>query len=259
MNNTWNPDVYLRYEAYRARPALDLIAQIPLDVDGPIVDLGCGPGNVTKALKDQWPDRDVMGVDLSPDMLNKARNEFSESGIKWQKGDITIWQADSPQALVFSNAVLHWVTDHAAVVPRLADMIVPGGWLAFQIPVTEQSAYQKCIRATVTSGRWADQLADVWMYKDPMEPEDFYDLLAPACDPIDIWVTDYHHVLGGDNPVFDWIVGTGLTPYLSVLNETDQQDFIADYSKRVAAAYPKQADGKTLFLMKRIFVLARKR
>jgi trans-aconitate 2-methyltransferase len=97
------------------------------------------------------------------------------------------------------------------------------------------------------------------MYKDPMGPQNFYDLLAPACDPIDIWVTDYHHVLEGNNPVFDWIIGTGLTPYLSVLSDTDQKDFIADYSKRVAAAYPKQADGKTVFLMKRIFVLAQKR
>lgn len=259
MSNTWNPDVYLRYEAYRARPALDLLAQIPLDVDGPIVDLGCGPGNVTKALKKQWPDRDVMGVDLSPDMLAKARDKYGDTDIHWQQGDIATWQADAPHALVFSNAALHWVTDHATVVPRLTEMIVPGGWLAFQIPVTEQSAYQVCIRATVTSERWADQLADVWMYKDPMGPDAFYDLLAPSCDHVDIWVTDYHHVLEGENPVFDWIIGTGLTPYLSVLNEADQAAFIADYSERVAAAYPKQADGKTLFLMKRIFVLAQKR
>ena len=259
MSQTWNPDVYLRYEGYRARPALDLMAQIPLDVDGPIVDLGCGPGNVTRSLKNRWPDRAVMGVDLSPDMLAKASNEYSDTDIQWQQGDISTWTTDTPQALVFSNAALHWVSNHMDVVPRLADMILPQGWLAFQIPVTEQSAYQVCIRETVQSDRWADQLADVWMYKDPMGPDAFYDLLSPQCQTVDIWVTDYHHVLEGDNPVFDWIIGTGLTPYLSVLNDSDKADFLADYSVRVSAAYPKQADGKTLFLMKRIFVLAQKR
>lgn len=259
MSQTWNPDVYLRYEGYRARPALDLIAQIPLEVAGPIVDLGCGPGNVTRSLKDQWPDRTVMGVDLSPDMLAKAHGEYGEMDIQWQQGDIGTWQANEQQALIFSNAALHWVTNHTEVVPRLAEMIVPDGWLAFQIPVTEQSAYQVCIRETVTSERWADQLADVWMYKDPMGPDAFYDLLSPHSQSVDIWVTDYHHVLEGDNPVFDWIIGTGLTPYLSVLSEADQKEFLADYSTRVSAAYPKQADGKTLFLMKRIFVLAQKR
>jgi len=89
-----------------------------------------------------------------------------------------------------------------------------------------------------------------------MDPAQFYDLLAPSCQSVDIWVTDYHHVLEGENPVFEWIIGTGLTPYLSVLDATDQAEFIADYSTRVAKAYPKEADGKTLFLMKRIFVLA---
>ena len=259
MSQTWNPDVYLRYKAYRARPALDLLAQIPLEVAGPIADLGCGPGNVTRRLKEHWPERQVTGVDTSPDMLAKAAADYGETDMHWQQGDIATLQPDRLQALVFSNAALHWVPNHAEVLPRLTKMIVPNGWLAFQIPVTEQCPYQICIRETVTSDRWASQLAHVWMYKDPMDPAQFYDLLAPACQSVDIWVTDYHHVLEGENPVFEWIIGTGLTPYLSVLDATDQAEFIADYSTRVAKAYPKEADGKTLFLMKRIFVLAQTR
>lgn len=259
MQQTWDPDVYLRYERYRARPALDLMAQIPLEVEGPIVDLGCGPGNVTRALKDTWPSRDVVGIDKSENMLKKARSANADSTILWQQGDIGTWVPDQSFALIFSNAALHWVSNHAEAIKRLTEYVIPGGWLAFQIPVTEQSPYQVCIRKTVNSDRWAEKLADVWMYKDPVGPEPLYDLLSPACQSVDIWMTDYHHVLEGENPVFDWIIGTGLTPYLSVLNEDDQQAFLLDYSTRVSAAYSKQADGKTLFLMKRIFALAQKR
>ncbi len=258
MTEGWNPDVYLRYEAYRARPALDLMEQIHLDVDGPIVDLGCGPGNVTKQLKDKWPERSVIAIDKSDTMLAKARDAFGEDVITWQQGDIAAWTADQHYALVFSNAVLHWVENHTQVLPQLMNAVKPGGWLAFQIPVTEDAAYQKCIRATVQSDKWRDKLAGVWMYKNPMAPEPLYDLLTPMCSSVDVWVTDYHHVLEGDNPAVDWIMGTGLTPYLAVLNDSDKKDFIADYSKRMVAAYPKQVDGKTLFLMKRIFALARK-
>lgn len=259
MNQTWDPDVYLRYERYRARPALDLMAQIPLEVSGPIVDLGCGPGNVTRVLKERWQDHKVTGVDKSKDMLAKAQHANTDIDISWQQGDISIWKPSERFALIFSNAAFHWVSNHAEVIERLPTHIVPNGWLAFQIPVTEQSAYQICIRETVTSDRWVKQLADVWMYKDPIGPEPLYDLLYPSCQSVDIWVTDYHHVLEGDNPVFDWIIGTGLTPYLSVLSEIDQKEFLADYSARVSTAYPRQADGSTLFLMKRIFVLAQVR
>lgn len=259
MSQTWDPDVYLRYEAYRARPALDLIEQIHLDVSGPVTDLGCGPGNVTKRLQDRWPDRTVTGVDLSPDMLAKAKQAYGGSGILFEQADIASWQAPQPQALVFSNAALHWVQDLDTVIPALVDMVKPGGWLAFQVPVTFDSPYQQCLRATVQSDRWTAQLSGVWMYKDPPRPDETYDLLSPVCSVIDIWETDYHHVLEGENPVVDWITGTGLTPYLSVLGDTDQAAFIEDYSARVLDAYPKQADGKTLFLMKRIFAMAQKR
>jgi len=258
MQEGWNPDVYLRYEAYRARPALDLMEQIPLDVDGPIVDLGCGPGNVTRQLKKKWPDRLVIGIDKSEAMLAKAREAFGDADINWQQGDIASWRPDENYALVFSNAALHWIANHQQVIPDLMNALMPGGWLAFQMPVTEGSPYQVCIHETVCSERWHNKLEKVWMYNNPLSPELLYNLLTPSSMSVDIWVTDYHHVLEGENPVAEWITGTGLTPYLAALDDAEREDFITEYRSRAMAAYPKQADGKTLFLMKRIFALAQK-
>ncbi len=258
MAESWNPDIYLRYETYRSRPALDLMNQISLEVDGNIVDLGCGPGNVTVHLKNKWPKRAVTGIDKSDAMLAKARETYSDRDITWQQGDIGSWTSEDPKALVFSNAALHWVTGHERVLPQIMNAVRPGGYFAFQIPVTEQAAYQICIREMVLSDRWSHKLANVWMYKNPLAPDPTYDLLAPLSTSVDIWVTDYHHALEGENPVVDWIMGTGLTPYFAVLNEAERAEFLADYKERVLAVYPKRADGKTIFLMKRIFVLAQK-
>ena len=258
MQEGWNPDIYLRYKSYRARPALDLIQQIPLDVDGPIIDLGCGPGNITRLLKEKWPDHLVYGVDKSETMLAKAREAFGKSSVNWQQGDITSWRPDEEFALVFSNAALHWVENHKQIIPRLMNAITPGGYLAFQIPITEDAPYQVCIRETVFSEPWRNKLAKAWMYKNPLEPGPLYDLLTPFSKSVDIWVTDYHHVLEGESPVAEWIMGTGLTPYLAELKDSEKEEFISEYTARIIDTYPKQADGKTLFLMKRMFAIAQK-
>jgi trans-aconitate 2-methyltransferase len=255
---TWDPDVYLRFAAYRARPAEDLMRRLTLAVPGVIYDLGCGPGNLTKQLQDTWPDCDVIGVDSSPDMLAGARQRFGDTGITWRTGDIGTWQADEPAALVFSNAALHWLSDHATLFPRLMSQVAPGGLLAIQVPMTGTSKYQDCIRAVKSAPRWKERLAGVEPHDDPHPAGFYYDLIAPLAAEIDVWETDYHHILGGEYPVTAWMRGTGLVPMLSVLTESEQAQFIADYNAATAAVYPRQIDGQILFTMRRLFLVAKR-
>ncbi|MBL8631188.1 MAG: methyltransferase domain-containing protein [Rhodospirillaceae bacterium] len=254
-SGTWNPDLYLRYAAYRARPAEDLMPRLKLNVPGDIYDLGCGPGNLTQKLKDTWPDRNVIGVDSSPDMLKTAREKIP-NGITWQQGDISAWGATSTAALVFTNAALHWVPDHKTLLPRLMRQVAPGGLLAMQVPVSHPEGYHQCIEELAKSPKWHDRFKDVHAHDDPLAASAYYDLLSPLCSDMDIWETDYHHVLEGENPVTEWISSTGLVPFLTALPEADRPAYLADYSALAAKAYPRQADGKVLFTMHRLFVLA---
>lgn len=256
MQKNWDPKIYLRYEQYRTRPAMDLISQIKLEIPGAIVDLGCGPGNVTHKLANKWKKRQVYGIDNSHQMLAQAKANYNN--INWNLSAIENWSPQTPTALIFSNAALHWVSNKPSLLTKLVDFLEPGGHFAFQIPITEHSEYQVCIRQTIESQRWRNKLKKIWIYKDPLPAESIYQALLPVCSTVDIWVTNYIHVLEGDSPVTAWIKATGLTPYLEVLSHKERHEFLSDYTQCVNKSYQKQSNGSTLFPMKRIFAVAKK-
>jgi trans-aconitate 2-methyltransferase len=257
MPQVWNPQLYLRYAAYRARPADDLLPRLAVDVAGDICDLGCGPGTLTNRLKEKWPDRRVTGVDSSPAMLAEARKSFA--GITWIEADISAWTPQQPAALIFANASLHWVPDHAVQIPRLFSCVAPGGVLAFQVPLSRRALYGRCIEEQIASPRWRDRLKGVSPHEEPLQGQAYYDLICDRASSVDVWRTDYFHVLEGERPVADWVRSTGLTPFLSVLPETEHAAFVDDYAARTNAAYPRQKDGTVLFVMPRLFVVAKRK
>src|SRR4051794_21286374 len=112
----WNPSQYLKFADHRLRPALELLGRVPLASPATIYDLGCGPGGVTRLLAEQWPAATIYGVDNSPEMLQEAASESSR--IQWIEGDVTTWTPVEPPDLIYSNATLHWVPDHAELFPR---------------------------------------------------------------------------------------------------------------------------------------------
>ena len=115
---TWNPSQYLQYEDARLRPALDLIARIPLEHPSSIVDLGCGAGNVAQWLARRWPDARIDGVDGDAAMLDRARDSTAgASNFRWIQADLAQWRPDVPADLVYSNAALHWLDRHDTLFP----------------------------------------------------------------------------------------------------------------------------------------------
>ena len=133
---SWHPQRYLAYEGERLRPALDLLARVPIEAPRTVVDLGCGAGNVTRVLAERWPGAAIVGVDSSEAMLAKARAATAEfADVRYETADIDAWTPPAPVDLVYSNAALHWLPDHATLYPHLFAQVAPGGALATQIPV----------------------------------------------------------------------------------------------------------------------------
>jgi trans-aconitate 2-methyltransferase len=253
---TWDPNQYLKFSDHRLRPALDLMAQIPLDAPRSIYDLGSGPGTITRLLAERWPSAVVTGVDSSADMLAKARQEAP--GVAFQQADIAHWSPPAPADLIFSNATLHWLDDHAALLPRLAAQLAPGGVLAVQMPCNRDSPSHLLMDEAAADGPWRAKLSRLRpVYGSVQTPDAYYRILAPVARSVDIWETTYLHILAGDNPVAEWTKGTALRPYLDALDETERAAFFASYAARIAAAYPKQPDGNTLLPFRRIFFIAR--
>jgi trans-aconitate 2-methyltransferase len=251
---TWNPERYLAFGGERTRPAVDLLARVPLAGPARVADLGCGPGNSTRLLCERWPEADVLGVDSSAAMLAKA--ERSGIPARWLESDVAAWTPDAPYDLLFSNAALHWLPDHASLLPQLLAHLRPGGVLAIQMPRNFTAPSHSLLREVASAGRWAESLAPRLAEEPVAAPEWYHDLLAPLAAALDIWQTEYLHVLEGDDPVLGWVRGTALRPVIAALTSEEQACFEAEYARRLRKAYPRRADGRTLFPFRRLFIVA---
>ncbi len=250
----WDPTQYLAFGDERLQPALDLLSRVPLEAPGTLVDLGCGPGNVTRALKHRWPEAKITGVDGSPEMLARARRE--DPGIEWVEADMNGWKPGGPVDLIYSNAALHWLDDHDVLFPRLMDDIAPGGFLAVQMPRNWAAPSHTCITRSVQGGPWRETLEPLLRPAPSHSPDVYYDIFAPVASKLAIWETEYCQILEGENPVAEFVKGTQLKRFLDALDEPVRSNFENDYRACILAAYPKREDGKTLFPFRRLFLLA---
>jgi trans-aconitate 2-methyltransferase len=261
MSMPWNPAQYLEFADARLRPALDLLARIQLGAPQTVVDLGCGAGNVTRLLAARWPQARIIGVDNSPAMLHEARTATRDDPrFTFVTADLAQWQPDAPVDLVYSNAALHWLPNHAALFARVAAMVAPGGVLAVQMPDNFRAPSHTLIADIARDERWHATLGGIVREPPVAAPQDYFDWLSTRMSRVDIWSTEYLQVLDARNdrehPVAAWTKGTWLVPFLEALGDSERDEFMRDYMDRLAVAYPLRADGRTLFPFRRLFVVA---
>jgi len=249
---SWDDKQYLKFEEERTRPASELLARVRLDVVTYVIDLGCGPGNSTRLLRNRWPSARVVGVDNSIEMVQRARADWPTG--EWSHSDAQRFSPDCPADLIFANALFQWVPDHDSVLPRLVDQLRVGGVLAVQMPYNFSEPSHRFMRELGTP--WDGRFEGVRSVSPVLTPEYYYDLLAPRSNCIEIWRTTYEHVMLDVASIVDWVKGTGIRPYLAVLSEEEQTAYLNQYSRAIDAAYPRRADGKRLFSFPRIFIVA---
>ena len=233
---SWDPAQYGKFAPERMRPVEDLLARLPVEAPATVYDLGCGDGRVTRLLAERWPGARITGVDNSAGMLAAARDLLPD--VNWVEADIADWTSEAPADVVIANASLQWLTGHDALFPRLMAQVAPGGVLAAQMPRNHHEPSHDCMRDAAAAGPWRDRLVGVEGLAPVHEPDVCYRILAPHAGRLDIWETAYLHALEGDDPVVEWTKGTGLRPYLEALDADERDGFLADYTARIADAYP---------------------
>ena len=251
---TWDPEKYTEFGDHRLRPVLDLAGRIALSAPRTVIDLGCGTGSSTKVLKARWPEADFIGIDNSHEMLERARTMHPD--IDWRMADLNDWDADAPVDLLFSNAALHWLPDHAELFSKLFKNVAPDGVFAVQMPGNWEAPSHTSVSDTVLDGPWRSRLEPLIGPRPILTPDRYYDLLTPLARHMEIWETTYHQELDGDNPVADFVKGSWLKPFLDALEEPERAAFEQAYRARIKAAYPPSANGKTLFPFRRLFIIA---
>lgn len=258
MTPAWDPDRYLAFADERGRPFVDLLARVGADAPRVVVDLGCGPGNLTSLLADRWPAAAITGVDSSADMVQAASDSSAAGRVVFHRADLRDWLAAAPDGgvdVLVSNATLQWLPEHLDLMPALVRAVVPGGWLALQVPANHDEPSHVLRAELAAESPYAAHTDGVAVPHAHAAETYLRALQALGCE-VDAWETTYLHVLHGPDPVFAWISGTGARPTLRALPDDLRPGFEAELKARLRAAYPDHGHGVVL-PFRRVFAVAR--
>lgn len=288
---SWSAAQYMKFHGARLRPALDLLNRsVEMVTEVPavktVLDLGCGPGNITPFLAASFPSAIIEGVDSSAEMIQKARAINDKADYKDRISfrmdtiEAAVEKSDKQYDVVFCNAALHWCVNHDTLIPKLLSNMVAhnGGILAIQMPDTRtQPSHLLMETAALRTGN-GDHIRRVRIPRVDRDPSWYFSFLSPIVKEVDMWATDYvqqletsyEQEMSSDNhPVLEFTKGTGLLPVIEALGgeQADKcQKFLKEYNRMLHDAYPTQvvrnkyhAQGKlaTLMPFKRFFLVCK--
>jgi len=245
---TWHPTQYLMFNAERFAPFDDLLKLVELRHQIKVIDLGCGTGELTKRLADYLPQSEVLGIDNSPIMLEKAER-FGQPGLRFELR--TIEKISGKWDLIFSNASIHWVADHPSLITQLFKSLNPGGQIVVQIPSGIRNRAQLAVMEIAEREPYLSAM-NSWKWVFPVLPVHEYAeiLFRLGAQDITAFEKVYPHVLTNTDAVFDWVAGTTMNAYFNRLPEDLHDKFKEDVREKIKASY---SGSPTFFPFRRIF------
>ena len=232
----WSPAQYHQFQKDRFAPFEDLFALIKVRPRMSVVDLGCGTGELTHRLADELPESDVLGIDSSPEMLERARKQ-ERAGLRFEQAAIE--EIGGAWDLVFSHAAIQWIDDHRTLIPRLLSLVKPGGQLAVQLPSNHAHPTHVLIREVATEEPFREALRG-WNRISPVLAIDEYAelLYASGGQAITVFEKIYPTLLENSDAMEEWTKGTALVPYFERLPESLHEPFMARYRERLRTHFP---------------------
>jgi trans-aconitate 2-methyltransferase len=248
----WNPDLYQKFQSQRSAPFYDLLALVDVRANLKVIDLGCGPGNLTRELADTLPNSHVTGMDSSQQMLEKAASH-STPNLIFEQGDQSTLTGEWD--LIFSNAALQWSENHTELMPYLFDKLKPGGQITVQIPSNHNHISHQIYRQTAEEDMFKFILQGFQRIAPVLSMDNYARILFNCgAEDINVFEKIYPHVLENADAVVEWISGTALIPYFERLGQ-HKEAFVESIREKMRAAMP---DSPVFYPFRRILFSARK-
>jgi trans-aconitate 2-methyltransferase len=257
--DTWDPGQYGRFAAERSQPFTDLLSMVERRRIARAVDLGCGPGELTRRAADELDVESMLGIDNSPAMLASA-GAHSNERVTFQAGDIGSWTSAGDVDLVVASASLQWVPDHRRVLGLWRDALAPGGQLAVQVPANADAVTHRVARDVAATEQFRDAFGPAGPPPDPVErhvlrPEEYSQILYDlGFERQRVGLHVYPHVLDSSREIVEWVNGTTLTRFRSSLSAATYETFLGVYERALLAEVGDQRP--CFFPFKRILVVA---
>jgi trans-aconitate 2-methyltransferase len=256
-NHDWNPDLYLKFKNERTQPSIDLISKINISFrPKSILDIGCGPGNSSQALLQRWPGAKLTGIDSSPNMIDKAKKSYPDN--IWIVADASKYTSDTKYDIVFSNATIQWIPNHENLFKNFLNLTNDGGVLAVSVPRFDEMPISKILNKVAGNEKWKTATKGCAETFTRYDYQFYYNLISPDYQTVEMWQTDYIHVLESQPAIIEWISSTGMKPYLDRLQEKEKTQFEDEVLSEIKHYYPVQNNGKVLFPFKRLFTIGYK-
>lgn len=258
MTAKFDPDVYGRFASERQQPFFDLLKLIAALPGMRVVDLGCGTGQLTERLHQELRARHTQGVDRSPAMLERARARATPS-LEFLLGRIEHFMPSGQLDLLWSNAALHWVSDHPTLFERLTGLLAAGGQLAVQVPANEDHPSHQVARWLARQPPFAAALENGPRISPVLPVERYASLLAElefAEQHVRLQV--YVHRLPSARWIVDWVKGSLLTWYEERLDADLFGRFVDEYEKHLLERLGRPGTSPFIYTYKRILIWARR-
>jgi trans-aconitate 2-methyltransferase len=256
----WNAEDYAQQASAQRGWANELIEKLALKGHEALLDIGCGDGSVTDELASRLPAGSVTGIDASESMIALARKNFSRRNLTFTVMDATDLHLERKFDIAFSNATLHWVKDHTAVLKSLRKHLNPRAKILFQMGGDGNAVeILAVIDEIITSAEWREY------YKGFRFPYYFY-----AVEPYEHWLPESGYkavriqlipkdmVHPGPEGLIGWLRTTWF-PYTDRLPEHLRENFLSEIVSNYLKRQPLDAEGKTHVAMVRLEVEARVR
>jgi trans-aconitate 2-methyltransferase len=258
----WNAADYAANSVVQQTWARELIARLKLGGDEQVLDVGCGDGKVTAEIAHAVPRGAVTGVDASAEMIAFARRAFpakKHPNLEFHVMDARKIKSTRRFGIVFSNAALHWVDDHEAILRGAASVLKPGGRLIISCG-GKGNAHDVfvALRPELRLKRWREffrKLPRPYFFYSPADYEKWLPRYGFKTAGVRLAPKDATYP--GRDGFAAWLRTTWL-PYVQCVPENLREEFIVGVANRYVAKHPPDAEGKVHVRMVRLEIEAEK-